>query len=373
MSGAFQHRVNRLWDVASQTDMTVPAFFWEWLKFVQDHTGLDFVGYGTGKVQSGTTPPAAWIDDFDPETDSNPYGDNSWFVFEAANADNLLDGGGLNPWQAKIQMTTTTGFDDCNVADTDHGQEGNTWCVCIRCSARAGWDGVTDLEFEPTGGEAISQNCRMMNGQNVNYILDIIGDDDTLFWDGACFSGDIANADARSRGGYIGMLVRRSSVIEYPFIMTIGRMHDGGQEIEDRAINRCSQDADSQWERVDGTTSLTPGFFRWPTYTLWVDKTKIEGSNIHAHDCWHVEDLYRMTPDPATGDIVIPACLVAQWLAPNKYAILGELRLIGATAYQYDLGVVVGTSADWRQFCYNATSDSGMLMMWPAGVPALWT
>lgn len=374
MSGTFTHRVNRLWDVLHQTDMSVPAFFWEWLKYVQDHAGLSFVNYGTGKVISGsTTPPAAWIDDFDPETDPNPYGDNSWFVFQADNADPLLDGGGGMPWQAKIQMTTTTGFDDCNVADVDHGEEGTTWCVCIRCSVGGGWDAVTDLEFEPVGGEDISQNHVMMTGQNVNYILDIIGDDDTIFWDGACFSGALSNADSRSRGGYLGMLIRRSDVITYPFLMTIGRMYDGGPNTERNAINRCSQDDDSQWERVAGTTSLSPGFFRWPTYTLWKDKTKIEGANIHAHDCWHPDDLWRMTPDPATGDMVIPACLAAQYQNPNKYAILGELRLIGATAFEFDHGVVVGTDSNWRQFCYNATVDSGMLMQWPQGVTAIWT
>ena len=371
MSGTFQHRVNRLWDSGLQADMAVPAFFWEWLNFVNNHTGLAFVGYGTGKTQSGTTPPAGWFS-FDPAVDSNPYGDNSWFVFEAVNADNLLNGGGSNPWQAKIQMTTTTGFDDCNVADTDYGQEAQTWCVCCRCSAAAGWNG-TSLDFAPTGGEDASNNARMMNGQSVNYILDIVGDDDTLFWDGACFSGAISNADARSRGGYLGMVNRQSSSIAYPFLSSIGRMHDGGQAIEDAAINRCNNDPDAQWIKPTGTTDLIPGYLRWPSYSLWSDGTKVEGSNIHAHDCWHPSDMVHMTPDPATGKEFIPACLVSQWEPPNKYAIMGEFRLIGSAGYNYDHGVVIGALGDWRQFCYNAVSDSGMFMKWPAGVVPVWT
>lgn len=373
MSGTFTHRVNRLWDATVKSDTSVAAFFWEWLKYVQDHIGLSFVGYGTGKTPSGTTPPASWIDNYDPEVDSIPYGDNSWFVFEADNADVLLNGGGSDPWQCKIQMTTTTGFDDCNVADEDYDQETQTWCVCFRASAASGWDNVTTLDFVPAGGEEVSNNVRAMNGQNVNFILDIVGDDDTLFWDGACFTGALDNADVRSRGGYLGMLVRRSSVIDYPFLMTIGRMHDGVAGANDAAINRCGNSANYQWAKVVGTTVLTPGYCRWPTYSLWKDKTKIEGNAVHAHDCWYGEDLYRITPDPATGDIVIPACLASQWLAPNKYAILGEFRLIGATAYEFDHGTVVGTNSDWRQFCYSAVTESGMLMKWPSGVSALWT
>jgi len=373
MSGTFTHRVNRLWDASVQANMSVPAFFWEWLNYVKNHLGLNFVAYGVGKTQTGVTPPASWIDDFDPETDPNPYTDNSWFVFEATNADNLLDGGGSNPWQCKIQMTTSTGFDDCNVADIDYDEETQTWCVCMRSSCCGGWVGSGTLDFQPSGGEEISNNVRIFYGQNVSYILDIIGDDDTLFWDGAAFTGSLSNADARTRGGYLGMIVRRSSVIDYPFLMTVGRISDAVAGAEDLAINRCSSSANHQWQKVAGTTALTPGYCRWMTYTLWKDGTKIEGHNVHAHDCWHPADMNKITPDPATGDIVIPACLVSQWVDPDKYAIIGELRLIGTTGYEFDHGVVVGTNADWRQFCYNATVDSGMLMMWPAGVTALWT
>lgn len=378
MSGTFQHRVNRLWS-QEQANMSVPAFFWEWLKFVQDHPGLSFVGYGTGKSASGTTPPAAWIDDFDPTTDSNPYGDNSWFVFEASNADVLLNGGGGMPWQAKIQMTTSTGFDDCNVADINYGMETNTWTIGIRCSPGGDWDNVTDLDFEPVGGEEISTNFRLFEGQNINYILDIIGDDDTIFWDGAGFTGELANAASRSRGGYLGMLIRRSDVITYPFFMTLGSIEDSGTNVgeSERAINERYNDDDAQWGPPSGTEYMSPGLVRWPSFSLWSDGTKIEGKIKgdwpHAHDVWVTSDVAYITPDPVTSDIVVPSCIVAQWKAPVKYAIMGEYRLIGATAYEFGHGVVVGSNADWRQFCYNSMSRGGMLMMWPAGVAAIWS
>lgn len=373
MSGAFQHRVNRLWDSGDQANMTVPAFFWEWLNFVSDNASFSFVSYGTGKSVSGVTPPASWISTFNPTTDANPYGDNSWFVFEATNADHELNGSGTDPWQAKIQLTTTTGFDDCNSADVDYNNETETWCVCIRCSAAAGWDD-TAIDFTPSGGEDISNNVKMVAAQDTHYVLDIIADNDTVFWDGAAYTGSLSNAAARSRGGYIGLLTRRSSVISYPFIMTIGQLWDNTEvATSEGAINKCAHDDDCQWGKVTGTTSLTPGLFQWPTYSLWSDGSKIEGAQVHAHDCWHPSDMQKITTDPATGEIVIPSCLVAQWKEPNKYAIMGELRLIGTTGDDWTHGTVVGTDGDWRQFCYNSFTDTGMLMRWPVGVSASWS
>lgn len=369
MSGTFQSRVNRYWD-ASTLAIAPAVFFWEWLSFVNDHPGMSFVGYGTGKTPSGTTPPAEWFN-WDPETTpSPPMGSNSWFVFQADNADALLDGGGSNPWQVKIQMTLSSGFDDCNVADTSYGEEGQTYVVCIRVSPGAGWDNVTALDFSPVGGEAVSDNFNIFQeSSDGKFVIDFVGDDDTLLWKGACFDGTMAaEAKMRSRGGYLGMLQRRSSAIVNPFLLTAGRIYDTTAMSGRDAIISCNTTSSYQFSP---TSSLFGNGTRWPSFSLWDDSSI--AVEIHQHDLWDNETKNRVAIDRSTGETVVLGILVGQFEeANNRMAIIGEYRYLGATAYDYAQHAVVGDDENWIQIAYDVPTYPGVLMRWPAGTVPIW-
>jgi len=362
MSGTFTHRVNRGW-AKTFPNITAAVFFWEFLKYFDSHAGFVFVGYGTGKTALGTEPPLSWKN-WDPTASGTPpMGDNSWFVVEAENSDALLDGGGSNPWQIKLQMTLSTGFDDCNVADVDYGYEGGTYRVCIRSNAMGGWSN-TSLNFEPTGGEESSDNYGMMWGQDENYYLDIIGDDDTIFWKGSCF--DTTEYLQQSRGGYVGMLRRRSSSIANPFFMKIGQVQDSGSGANNLALNgRNTTNANFEWA-ADGYWNYG---VRWSSYSVWSDGARVTS---HHQDCWDIDSLPDVTWDPANSEDIVPAMLVSQEQLPDKHAVIGEYRLIGATFTRYSQHTVFGTSLEWIEICYQPETYGGIAMRWPVGVVPIW-
>lgn len=361
MSGTFTYRVNRYWD--SSTNSIAPAvFFWEWLHWINDHAGMVFKGYGTGKVASGITPPSAWLN-WDPlVTPAPPMSDNSWFVWEASNADPLLNGAGSTPWQAKIQFTLATGFDDCNVADTDYTQETATYVVCLRVSPEAGWDNTVALDFAPIGGEDISDNFRIFE-ENLDgkFVLDFIGDDDTFWWVGACYDGLISEALARARGGHIGLLQQQSLAIENPFLLTAGRISDittGGG-----------------YDAVFGSTAAHYYVFgdpyvsmRWPSFSLWHDGTKIES---HAHDSWDTTSRARLDRSEATNEVMVLGMLVGTDVESKK-VLIGEYRFMGATGFEFTQRTLTGDSSDWIQICYDVPNHPGVLMQWPPGVVPIW-
>lgn len=370
MSGTFTHRVNRSWDM-SQPNISAGVFFWEWLHYINDHAGMSFIGYGTGKTQSGTTPPASWLDWNPTTTPTPPFSDNSWFVFNADNADPLLDGGGSKQWQAKIQMTLATAFDDCNVADTDYDWEATTYSVVMRASATGGWDS-TPLDFAPGGGEEASLNFSLFNGLNKMFVLDIIGDDDTLFWRGSAFITTVSNAPARSRGGYLGMLQRRAGFISNPFFFTAGRLEDIASGTKYRALNWCYTNNNYQYQWQLGGAEFgdeNGNDGKWPSYSLWHDGTAVTN---HKHDTWDANNLPRLTPDNVTGEDVVLGIKVAQWKPPVKYTVLGEFRLIAKTAYQFGHSQLFGSNSEWLQFCYEGDANSGIGMMWPQGETPIW-
>lgn len=368
MSGLFTHRVNRSWSKAT-ANISAAVFFWEWLKYFESHLGFDFVGYGVGKTQSGTEPPAAWKDwlPHEPDLEAVPgsMGDNSWFVVEAKNADAQLDGGGSHPWQVKFQYTHATGFDDCNVADNDYGVETETYRVAVRFNAMGGWNGTT-LDFAPVGGEESSDNMRIWEGQSEMFWLDIIGDDDSIYYKGA---GGTSAADAKgkTRGGYMGMLQRRSSAIVVPFFCKIGSVHNGGntstgyRAIQNRAtgsIYAFEWQSDGYWNK---------GIY-WPSYSLWKDGTRV--TNHHA-DNWDYDSLADVCIHPYTSEDVVPAILVAQKEDPKKHGIIGEYRLLGAAWNKYAQHVTFGENQEWIQVCANPGAG-GIAVRWPEGVVPIW-
>ena len=377
MSGDIQYRVNRYFTRKKTTynGICIDALFWEFMQFFADHPGFSFVGYGTGKSQLGEEPPSAWLD-FDPyTTDVVPWGGNSWFVVNADLAANELDGSGDQQWQAKFQVSGLgVAFDDCNVANVNYWWEGTANILCCRPSVRGGWDETT-LDFSPVGGEDPGYNFVLSynDGYDV-FAIDIIGDNDTVFWRGACCASDIVSqGPPRSRGGYLGLVRRRFVEVDYPFIFAAGRMYDETANAGYRATNHCADVNNTYyaWKREyviwKGADQVGSGG-AWPAHSLWID-----GSRCYQHqlDTWgkHYYNYFQRDVD---DDDINYAIKVAQYESPNRYAILGELRLVAKVGQQYDHGVRYGDSNEWLQIAYGALNYSGIGMKWPAGTVNLW-
>lgn len=368
MSGVMNYRVNRVWDSTIQVNVSAARYFWEWLNFVNDHPGLTVVEVGTGTTSIGSTIPAEWLSwdgVTDPTTLSpNALDPNSWLVFAAVNADPALAGGGGMPWQAKVQVAFGgTVYDD--PSGTDYGHDGDTDVVVFRSSPAAGWTGSTTWNFVPGSGEETSPDMVAYEGQNKDFYLDLVGDDDTLFWKGA--TGDFPTDDplTRSRSGYLGMINRRSASISWPFWMTMGKMYDATQGSgEGQATNskRAATTARSVW-------AWDKDQWYWPSWSLGRDDT---GVAIHRVDAWHQTLLSNLGPNMYTGDDVLPGLLLAELEPLDRYDILGELRFLVATDFSYGHHTVFGDNADLIQFCEFATSYSGIAMPWEPSTVPIW-
>lgn len=364
MSGAFTDRTGIAWTKA-QPNISTSVFFWNWIHYVNDHAGLVWIAYGTDKSQTGTTPPSLWFD-WNPLTQPTPpWSDNSWVVFEAENADPLLNNGGTMPWQCKLQITEATGFDDCNVADINYTYEGSTYMVAGRWSAMGGWNATT-LDFSPASGEEASYNIRLWggdtNGRDENFYLEIVGDDDSIFWLGNAYDA-VGYPDYawQSRGGYMGMVQRRSSAITYPFFATAGILGDYGYGAGDTAYNsRNAGNVYYVWR--------PGGDWSWSSYSVWKDKTRITSHRLDTWDGWELAEVQTFTP---SGESAILEILLAQWQAP-KYAIIGELRFVGTCGYDWGFHEVRGTDPQYMQFCWDVASFGGIVMRWPVGIVPGW-
>lgn len=356
MSGTLQSRVNRYWDRSIQANFTAAIFFWEWLNFLNDHPNITWIGYGTGKSQTGVTPPDAWIL-WDTVNDAVPFSDNSWVVFEMTDASELLNGSGSFPWQAKIQVSLATAFDDCNVADIDYDYEAQTYIVAMRTSAMGGWVGASTCDFVPSGGEDISNNLTIYQGQDLDLHLDIIGDDDVIFWKGSAENLSPIDLLDQSRSGYLGMIQRRNSDITYPFLFMAGKIFDGSGSTGNAAINY--KYTNGGWYGV-----------YWPSYTLWLDGTQVNSLYM---DTVNSYTLLLITPDPVTGEDVLPYIMMAQWESPNRYAIIGELLMVVSTNTERAQHTVFGSSTvKWIEICYDTELRAGVAMRWPLATTPIW-
>jgi hypothetical protein len=362
MSGSMNFGMSIYWDRNIRSGVSAAAFFWEWMKFIHSHGGMTWKGYGSGKSQSGTEPPAAWLN-WDPAVSAPPWGDNSWIVWGADNADSRLTGEGNMPWQCKLQYTGSTAFDDCNVADVDYTKEGDLYAVIGRVSCMGGWNQTT-LDFSPTGGEAASDNNRWWGGtaatgQNEFFNLEIVGDDDTIFWNGCGYDSPIYPEIAwQNRGGYLGMLQRRSPDITYPFFHKVGRLGDIGYGAGEQSYNTRNTYEWSPGDAID-----------WPSYSLWMDGTSV---TAHMQDTWDGTTLSYISRHIESGEDLVLNMLVAQWQTPARYAVLGEYRLIGAVGYDWGFHEVRGTTPPWFQFCYDPASYGGVAMRWKPGETPIW-
>jgi hypothetical protein len=332
MSGEFVYSVNNIFDKADQSNVTAAVAFYEILKYIDSHSYMDFVGYGTGSTQTGIIPPLSWTD-WDYTVDPPPFSDNSWFVFNATNASKGLDGTGDQQWQAKIQFTLASAFDDASGADYEW--EGETYTTCIRVSADGGWNSGT-RDFVPSTNSEPSNNYRLYAGQDESFRIDIIGDDDTIFWRGN--AGDAVD-HYNTRQCYLGMVVRRDDVVTNPFFMMCGCIYDGYSDtIDDLKRNSCYQaDGYRQWaaERE----------FRWPTYSLSQRECISTPDNGIIHK---IEEHYYCKRYPGEynnviwyrGDLSVNTEFIwskipireQHW--PVDFSIIGELRFLVDTTYQ---------------------------------------
>ena len=116
MTGALRYRVNREWDNSIFSGISPFRFFWEWLHFIEDHSGYEIVEVGTGASSHGTQIPSEWLlwdGTSSPHLLSPiPLTDNSWIVFRSLFSDSLLNGGGTMMWEAKMQVTGGTSYAD---------------------------------------------------------------------------------------------------------------------------------------------------------------------------------------------------------------------------------------------------------------------
>jgi len=364
MSGTMQYRVNRVWDSTIQPNVSPARFLWEWLNFINDHPGLTVVECGTGTTSHGSSIPVEWLSwdgVADPSTLSpTPFLPNSWVVFRAVNADALLDGGGGMPWEAKVQGTWGgTNYDDPSV--TDYGQDGNADRVVLRSSPAGGWTGASVFDFSPNTGEAVSQDMAIYSGADKDFWLDLVGDDDTLFWKGAAGDWPTDDPKARSRGGYLGMFQRRSPAIKWPFWMTAGQILD--------ATAGGSYPVNSK-RTTNGYYVWAPNYsWNWPSFSLGRDDTAVQG---HRCDTWSYVVINAMNPCIYTGEDVLPAILIRENATPDYYDVLGELRFLVTVKNAYGQNTVLGSNGDLIQICVDHASYGGIAMPWPSGVIPSW-
>lgn len=365
MAGDFVHSVNNIFDKADQSNITAAVVFNEILSYIDSHGHMDFAGYGTGSSQTGTTPPSGWIN-WDYTTDPPPFGDNSWFIVNATSASASMNGTGDQQWQMKIQTTLSSGFDD--PSGNDYGYEGNTYTTCIRASSEGGWSSST-LDFAPTSGSEASDNYRVYAGQNESVRIDVVGDNDTIFWRGN--AGDSVN-HYYTRQCYIGMLTRRFSDVANPFFMMCGCIYDGySNTIADLRKNSAyAADGYRQWapERV----------FKWPTYSISVKDgiRRLTGSNDNYYAKRYPSEYGRTTyypysSTPTGGSLsgmerIWHKIPVRQNRPPADFSVLGEMNLLVDTdtseVYNaYDAGPYIQIVPDYATY-------GGVGMRYPSAV-----
>lgn len=372
MSGSIQYRVNRQWDSTINATAAAARFFWEWLHFVNDHTGLAIVEVGTGTTSHGAVIPLEWLawNGSDDPTTLAPIAlnSNSWIVFRAIYAEPLLNGGGTTPWEAKIQMTLGTAYAD--PSGTDYGLNGQTHQVILRASAAAGWTGNPTWDFVPGGGQEASEDIRIFgyttSQAGKDYNLDIVADDDTVWWRGAAGEWPGDTKEDRSRGGYLGMIARRNSDITWPFYAMANPLNDiaNSGSIDTREWGRHSEFSDY------GLFNYKDENLNAYTYSVAYDNTRVTS---HRADPWHLNAISYMNPYHYTPDNILPQMLLLQYDTGNGYfGIIGEMRGLVVTPPSIGFSVVFGANDDYIQSGARAASYGGIGMPWPTGISPIW-
>jgi hypothetical protein len=305
---------------------------------------MDFAGYGTGSSQTGTTPPSGWID-WDYTTDPPPFSDNSWFVFNATNASAAMNGDGSQQWQAKIQFTLSSGFDDCS--GTDYGFEGNTYTTCIRASSEGGWNSGT-LDFAPTSGSEASDNYRLYAGQSESFRMDVIGDDDTIFWRGN--AGDSVD-HYETRQCYLGMLTRRFYGVTNPFFMMCGCIYDGSSTTTRDIFKNSANTGASYYQWAPERE------FGWPCYSIDQNDgvRKLDNWWNHRYAKRWISEHARTTTYKYSNERLWHRIPVRHQVHPYNWTPLGELRFLidtdtGGVYSAYDLEPYIQIVPDYATY-----------------------
>jgi hypothetical protein len=366
MSGLYVSRINRIWQNSTQANVAPFRFFYEFLNFVNDHTGMSFQGYGTGTSQSGITPPTSWIT-WD-GISSPPYSNQSWFVFQATNASTLLNGNGNYAWEAKIQVVNDSGVNFSDCSGINYGLTTEDQLVAIRCSPHGGWAGPTTLDFQPSDSADISDNYAMYYEDGIDFAVHFFGDDDTLHWEGIGGSGV---SYLSIRGGYIGMLTSRDDETDEPFFFSIGRINDDGQSTGRRAIFAKGTTTSTQFYTQAVRASPAQG---WPAFMIGRDTTTgLTDYKFGQYGLYWTNACGKYEYSTPNEDILW-TIRVASWQSPDNYQILGALRFIYAIGGSYGEGVVFGTDSDYIQLAdsANAAAYGGIAVKWPAGEAPAW-
>jgi hypothetical protein len=359
MSGTNQFRPNKTWLNATQADVAPFRFFWELLNFVNDHTGLSFVAYGTSTTQTATGTPTAWLTWNTPP----PMSDHAWFVFQADNASELLDGSGSYVWQAKVQVVNTSGVNFVDCSGVDYGLTTTDQIVAIRCSPHGGWDGPSTLDFDPVSTADASDNSIVFEEDGIDFNVHFAGDNDTISWFGIGGSIDYL----RIRGCYLGMLTSADDETDDPFIMMVGEISTTARSSGNLAS--ASKDSTTSHQFY---TSLTDAEVPnvWPGFTLLSDG--ITGTTDYKLDAgglyWNVfaGQYQYSTPAEDLGDGIV----VSIREATNQFRPIGELRHLWAISSSYNEKILLGTNEEYIQISDTAssTSNGGIAWIWSPGL-----
>jgi hypothetical protein len=358
MSGTMQYRVNRSWFDATQVDVGFHRLWADFLAFFDAHPEFEIDSYGTGKVEaeSGLAAWVAWANG--DGSGAPPFGDNSWFVATAQKASATLNGDGSRQYQAKFQFTSATAFDDCNVADVEHGSgtEGTTHIMFVRFSPDGGWVGPGTLDFV-----AVTASDNMIVADHalsdINYYLHIRGDDDTVVWEGQ-LEDKVTPLPSyiRQRGGMLGETVRRNANHDKPELAIVAPMTDGNGYDLKRGWNEAATaifNAPQQGSTV-------------PTFSLAADDSEVTQHRFLAgHDGMgaNADLLFNGGPDPWTGDDEFLGIDVRQDHQEHN-SILGQLRLWQAAGNHVSEGSLYGDGTRLSVGRDTATRG-GIASPWP--------
>jgi hypothetical protein len=345
MSGQFQYRVNRVWRNSDQGNVAPFRFFYELISFIDSHSGMSWVAYGTGASQTGISVPASWLS-WSTVTDPPPYSDQDWCVFQADNASELLDGSGSYQWQCKIQVVNTASTLFQDPSGGSYGLTTEDQLVALRFSPGGGWNSGT-LDFSPSGGKDVSDNYACFYEDGIDFSVHFFGDDDVIYFAGM---GSATNY-LSMRGSYMGMIISRDPHIDDPCFFMVGRISDDSPNSGRRAILAKGTTTSYQFYWQYSVATAAAG---WPAFSIARDGTS--GLTDYKIDPWGrfwavaASSFEYTTP---ASDLVY-SIAVAQWETPNHYSIIGELLHIYCSSGSHGQGTLLGNSG------YIQMSEGGL-------------